>query len=85
MEKMQSILRGIEQALSARYPSHVENGKTIYQGADVEFSVVKMGDSDPWNFFVLEYDDGEDGDGFYPDDFDSIDDLITAMIDEIES
>ena len=51
----------------------------------VPFSLHKMGDEAPWNFFVIEYGDtGEDGDSFYPDDYDSIEDMISEMIEEIE-
>ena len=51
----------------------------------IPFNVSVMGDSEPWNFVVVEYEDtGEDGDGYYPEDFDSYDDLLQAMIKEIE-
>ena len=34
------------------------------------FRVILLGDKDPWNCLVIEYDDGEDGDLYYPDDYD---------------
>lgn len=52
----------------------------------IPFSLHKMGNKDPWNFFVIEYGDtGEDGDSFYPDDYDSFEDMISAILKEIES
>lgn len=52
----------------------------------IPFNVFIMGDSAPWNFIVVEYEDtGEDGDGYYPEDFDSYDDMLQAMLKEIES
>ena len=54
--------------------------------AGIPFSVCKMGEKTPWNFLVIEYrDTGEDGDSFYPEDYQSLDDLVTAMTNEILS
>lgn len=54
--------------------------------AGVPFSVCKMGETAPWNFLVIEYHDtGEDGESFYPEDYQSLDDLVADMTTEILS
>lgn len=51
-----------------------------------KFSLHVMGDTAPWNFLVIEYQDtGEDGDAFYPSDYDAFDDLIADMVKEIDA
>ena len=44
-----------------------------------------MGAADPWNFLTIEYEDtGEDGDAYYPEDYDNFDDMLIEMLTEIE-
>ena len=51
----------------------------------IPFSVHKMGDQAPWDFIVIEYaDTGEDGEAYYPADYDNLENMIADMITEIE-
>lgn len=51
----------------------------------VKFSIHKMGDEDPWNFVVIDYDGGEDADTFYPNEYDSLDELFNAIVQSIDN
>ena len=59
-------------------------GKVFHTATQGEISLYVMGNSEPWDSIVIEYDDGEDGDQFHPCDYDSLDALVAAMIAEIE-
>ncbi len=51
-----------------------------------EFIPYILGDEAPWNCIVIEYSEtGEDGDLFYPADYNSFEDMFREMIVEIES
>lgn len=57
----------------------------FYTADGVPFSLHVMGADAPFDFIVIEYEDtGEDGDAFFPEDYDTIDDMITAMQTEID-
>lgn len=52
---------------------------------DVPFIVYAIGNEPPWNFLVIEYEDtGEDGDSYYPEDYECFEDMFQAMLAEIE-
>jgi hypothetical protein len=70
--------------LAEIYQPAEEKG-SFYSHGGVRFHIVKMGKEDPWNCFVIEYSDTlEDGDQFYPADYDSLDRLVEKMIEEID-
>ena len=51
----------------------------------VPFNVFVMGNEAPWDFLVIEYEDiGEDGDAYYPSDYDTFEMMLEAMIKEID-
>lgn len=84
---MDELLRRINEALAARYEVVSSSDNSIYinkRGA--EFHVCKLGIKDPWNCFVISYaDTGEDGDCFYPEDYDNFASMLDAMIAEIDA
>lgn len=76
------VAESITQAFKSLYDQ--KDGYFV-SNSGVQFSLHVMGDASPWDFIVIEYQDtGEDGDAFYPSDFDSLDSIISAMKDEIE-
>lgn len=81
---MEKILEFIEKKLKDKYPSTTEGNKLVFRSQESSFSVCKMGEESPWNFFVIEYDDGEDGDAFYPEDYINLEDMVEDMVKEIE-
>jgi hypothetical protein len=85
--KMDDILELINNRLSELYVlENSENGLHFKNNKSVVFSVHKMGEKDPWNFFVIGYEDtGEDGDAFYPEDYNDFEEMFHKMLEEIES
>ena len=81
------IHKSLTKSLKSRY-SYKENSDGIYfkNANNIPFKCCAMGTSDPWNCFVIEYEDfGEDGDLFYPEDYASFDDMFIAITTEIDS
>lgn len=76
----------VENAFCSIYPIKSKNPNIVFSCDEGEsFSIVALGDVEPWNFIVIEYQEcGEDGDGFYPEDYDSIEKLISDMRKEID-
>lgn len=76
----------IENRFKEKYPSKKLNSKTYFCNSKGEwFNLVQMGNKEPWNCFVLEYDNGEDGDLYYPNDYDNFEQMFTNMVKEIET
>ena len=74
----------IERIFSHRYRVVTEdNDKIFHSDQSGDFYICDMGNEEPWNFLVIAYKE-EDGDSFYPSDYDSLDSLIADMIAEIE-
>ena len=72
--------------LKNRY-SHVEmaDGIQFITGKGRPFNVFVLGDSEPFGCFVIEHEDtGEDGDMYYPEDYKSFEEMLHAMLTEIE-
>lgn len=83
---MEKVKAALESILSKKYPESVRDGTrdfTIPSGDS--FRLCVMGDAAPWNFIVIEYGSGEDGDGYYPDDYVSADEMANDMIREIDA
>ncbi len=74
-------------SLKERYPFKEDTDEVHFKSKNgTPFNVFIMGDESPWDFLVVEYEDTwEDGDAFYPADYNSFEDLLEAMIKEIES
>lgn len=89
-KEMQSDPVRVKNAVSDRLreqfrteQGHKDN-ETFLTESGVPFSIHVMGDKPPWDFLVIEYQDtGEDGDGFFPKDYASLDEMLEAMIEEI--
>lgn len=76
----------LESILAKKYPGFLRDGAqnfTIPSGDS--FRLCVMGDALPWNFIVIEYGSGEDGDGYYPEDYESADEMVSDMIREIDA
>ena len=72
----------LKEAYGAKESSE---GMVFTNSAGVAFHLHAMGQEEPWDFIVIEYlDTGEDGDGFYPKDYTSEDEMFAAMVAEIE-
>lgn len=89
---LDQVKEAIETALSERYQAREKSennafhtGKVFHTDQYGDVSLCVMGNEEPWNFFVIEYDNGEDGDSFYPSDYDNFEDLVADVISEIES
>ena len=80
------VFTALNELFSEKYKSSRKNDKTIFHhDKGFEFNLHVMGNSKPWDFIVIEYSDtGEDGDAFYPKDFDSKEAMFDAMLKEIE-
>lgn len=75
----------IEKRLGKLFSSVHRGGKKIYLLNETETAsivCVRLNEEDP--FFVVEYGSGEDGDRFYPSDYQNHDDLISAILEEIQ-
>ena len=70
----------IENKLSETYKMTRENNKAVFHFSGGTFEIDTIGAA-----FVISYSDGEDGDRFYQDDYSSLDDMVAAMIDEVEN
>ena len=81
-----AVLEMINESLASKYIIRTENEPGDYiNNQQVPFSVCKLGDTPPWNCLTISYEDtGEDGDLFYPEDYEEYDDLLQALITEIE-
>ena len=77
----------VENELEKRYSMSNESGHKMFHSDQYgDFSICALGEEDPWNFLVISYEnDGEDGDGFYPAEYESIDSLVADIIAEIEN
>lgn len=84
----EKVLRLVEDELSRRYEySYDEEKNKIYTtGLGEHISICLMGTEAPWDFMVVEYaETGDDGEGFYPQDYDSFEEMINDIISEIET
>ncbi len=65
-------------SLKKRYSfEEVADGVQFQNTKGIPFIVYAMGTADPWNFLTIEYEDtGEDGDAYYPEDYDNFDDML---------
>lgn len=76
------VKNAVEKRLSEMFPTD-EKGRFL-SVAGVPFSICTMGAQPPWDFLVIEYHDtGEDGDGFYPEDYNSLDEMLKDMLEEV--
>ena len=84
---MNEIKKDVEASLKMVYPFKEEDGSVLFVPENFEaFKVCKMGDEEPWNALVLEYQDtGEDGDLFYAEDYDTLEAMVSLMRAEIQS
>lgn len=73
--------KGILDGLAKIYQPGEGEGE-FFSRKGVLFSVTRL---DRWNCFVIDYSDTmEDGDRFYPEDFDSLESLLKKMTEEID-
>lgn len=83
-----SVYELVENELSKRYTfsCDADGVKTYVTSHGEHISLCLMGTEDPWDFFVVEYaETGDDGEGFYPKDYNSFDELMNDIISEIET
>ena len=85
--EMKSDPHKVAELITQRFYSLFKRqGDFFVSNSGERFSLHVMGDAAPWNFLVIEYQDtGEDGDAFYPSDYDTIEDLIADMVQEIDA
>lgn len=79
------IKKQIEEGFAKKYPSAERNGKVFFttqNGEEVSVVCVPIDANDP--FFVVEYENGDDGCNFYPSDYENLEDMIQDMIAEVE-
>lgn len=76
----------LKDALKDKYSfNNDSDGIRFLNNAGEPFNIFAMGNEPPWNFYVVEYENtGEDGDAFYPEDYSSFNELLGAMLKEIE-
>ena len=82
---LESLKVEIDSRLAAKYKKTDIDGQTFFMKADgTAFRVANLdGFRDA---LVIEYaDTWEDGDLFHPGDYETLDEMLAAMIDEIES
>lgn len=74
------------EALKARYNYRNDpDGIQFRNTKGRPFNIFVMGNAEPWKCVVVEYEDtGEDGGLYYPEDFDSYEAMLQAMLKEIE-
>ncbi len=77
----------IEKRLKNLFDNKNHDGVISFINSNgVPFHVVVMGEKEPWNFIVIEYEDtGEDGDAFYPTDYADFEILFNSIVNEINA
>ena len=82
-ERVKTVL---EDILSRKYQSSIHGvTREFTRPSGESFRLHVMGSASPWSFIVIEYGSGEDGDGYYPEDYESADKMAEDMILEIEA
>ena len=86
-QNIDDVMAIVNNMLALKYKTRVDGEEKIFKNnAGIEFALRKLGDKEPWNAIVIQYEDTlEDGDSFYPEDFNSVNDMFQAMLEEIES
>ncbi len=83
---LEKVKAALEDILAKKYPSFTHNGMLDFTRPSGEsFRLHVMGNASPWDFIVIEYGSGEDGDGYYPEDYESADKMADDMIREIDA
>ena len=82
---LSAVFEQLLESLKLAFRHEISDRDAVFYDKDGSpFSVVKMGETAPWNFIVVEYhDDGEDGDAFYPEDYNSFNDFLDDILQEI--
>ena len=84
-KKMNDIRKKVEERLEKKYHFTIDEDKKVFNIDDnetVSIVCIPLNADDP--FFVVEYGNGEDGDRFYPSDYQNIDALIDDIMKEIQ-
>lgn len=83
--KMTDLKGMIEKKLEKQYSFVIRDGKNVFLLGETETAsivCVSLNESDP--FFVVEYGSGDDGDRYYPSDYQDQEDLADAILKEIQ-
>lgn len=73
----------IWEGLAKRFKTVTKDGKKVLCRPNGEYFTPQLF-PDPWNAIVIEYNGFDEGDLFYLDDYGSDDDLLKAILEEIE-
>lgn len=76
-------LKYVIDLIQSHFEFELTDSDTLFFYNGESFTVCLL-NSPPEEFFVVEYEDGEDGCAFYPADYSNLDDLVSDMINEIE-
>lgn len=81
----QLVKNFLEEKLKSRYGYKEENGRLVYNNpCGGSFSLILIDEKRIDYFFVIDYSNGEDGDSFYPKDYNDETIFVSDIFKEID-